>query len=344
MYELLTSNIKTNDARKIRQLVLLNLLALISGLTSMFFAFFNLTVTQLPNIATLNIVGFLISWYVFLDLRYSKNLQRVCRVAIISVVLFFTLFVYFNKNDGYGLFWVSFVPLFVIGLTGFKRSIVYIAPYFMFVFALAYSGIGEWNEGDWSTIGFIRLFISTLIFTAIAAMMDVALSHSYRNLEHTSSVDELTNIFNRRKIQEFLSFEFERTKRYNTNLALILFDIDNFKKINDTFGHNSGDRVLHKLAQTIQKSLRKSDYFGRWGGEEFIIVSPNSTEEEIHLLSEKIRETVTQMSCSIVDNLSCSFGATIYKGESDTTETLIERVDKAMYMAKELGKNRVQVL
>jgi len=344
MYALLTSNFNTQDARKIRQLVLLNLLALISGLTSMFFAFFNLTITQTPYIATLNMVGFLISWYVFLDLRYSKNLQRACKVAIISVVLFFTLFVYFNKNDGYGLFWVSFVPLFVIGLTGFRRSIIYIAPYFIIVFTLAYSGVGEWNEGHWNTVGFIRLIISTLIFTTIAAMMDVALSHSYRNLERIGSIDELTNIFNRRKIQEFLSLEFQRAKRYNTNLALILFDIDNFKNINDTFGHNSGDRVLHKLAQTIQKSLCKSDYFGRWGGEEFIIVSPNSTEEEIHQLSEKIRETVTKMSCNIVDNLSCSFGATIYKGGSDTIESLIERVDKAMYMAKELGKNRVEVL
>ncbi|MBN2815059.1 MAG: GGDEF domain-containing protein [Campylobacterales bacterium] len=174
--------------------------------------------------------------------------------------------------------------------------------------------------------------------------MDIALSHSYRNLEYLNSTDELTNIFNRRKIQETLTLELERAKRYNADLGLILFDIDNFKQINDSVGHNGGDRVLVKLTQTIQKSLRNSDFFGRWGGEEFLVVIPEITKSEAKHLAEKIREIVTQMGCSVVDNLSCSFGVSILNKEQDTLDTLIERAHRAMYKAKELGKNRVEVL
>jgi diguanylate cyclase (GGDEF)-like protein len=344
MYNFLTSNFNTTDSQKIRQLILLNLLALAAAISSIFFAYFNFYITGTTHIAFMNILAVMLSILVFLDLRFNKNFERASKIAILGVTSFFLLFVYYNKNDSYGLFWVPLVPIFIIGLIGTKKSAPYLVPYFFIIFSLAYTGIGEWHNGQWDFIGFIRFVFSSLLMTLSVIMMDLALMQSYKNLERLSSVDALTEIYNRRTIQEKVAIEMQRAKRYEKDLAIILFDIDNFKKINDTKGHNAGDRVLQKLSREIKNSLRSSDSFGRWGGEEFLLTLPEVNKEDALKIAEKIRLLIVGIPCQMSNTLSCSFGLTLFEKERDSTDSLIERVDNAMYNAKEMGKNRVELL
>ena len=160
-------------------------------------------------------------------------------------------------------------------------------------------------------------------------------------LEKLATLDRLTSIFNRYKMDLTLDEQIEIAKRYKRDLSLIFFDIDHFKKINDKYGHKTGDMVLKELSKLIQVTIRKSDVFGRWGGEEFLIILPETTKKEAVKLAEKLRHKIQEYNFPAIGKLTCSFGVTSYK-DGDTIETMLSRVDKKLYLAKESGRNQVR--
>jgi len=160
--------------------------------------------------------------------------------------------------------------------------------------------------------------------------------------ERLATIDELTQVFNRTKFQEVIKIELERSKRYNHPLSMLMFDIDHFKAINDTYGHSVGDYVLQTLAQIAKENLREIDYLVRWGGEEFIIIAPETDLGRAKALAERIRTAIENYRFDQAGKITISFGVTEFK-ESDTEDTFIRRADDAMYKAKEKGRNRVEV-
>ena len=119
-----------------------------------------------------------------------------------------------------------------------------------------------------------------------------------------------------------------------------MFDIDHFKAVNDMYGHDIGDNVLKGIANVIQFNLRKTDVFARWGGEEFIILAPETTSEQAERLGEKLRSAIEGYDFDIEDRVTASFGFTLYRSDS-TSEQMIKRADEAMYQAKNNGRNQV---
>ncbi|MDX1810087.1 MAG: diguanylate cyclase [Sulfurospirillaceae bacterium] len=164
-------------------------------------------------------------------------------------------------------------------------------------------------------------------------------NNAKKELEKLALVDKLTNLYNRRKIDEYLQFEIEKAKRHNKPLSIIIIDIDYFKKVNDTFGHQIGDEVLKKVAQIMIESTRTSDLCGRFGGEEFIIICTETDEQGALALAEKIRIEIENHKFDKVEHLTASFGISTFKTD-DNMETLLNRSDKALYMAKEKGRNQ----
>lgn len=160
-------------------------------------------------------------------------------------------------------------------------------------------------------------------------------------LENLATTDPLTGIFNRRKFSELLQANILEAKRYGMPLALIFFDIDHFKMINDTYGHETGDTVLQELARTVTGTIRQTDIFARLGGEEFVILVHNNDARTGGVLAEKIRLRVGQHDFPQVGTITCSFGVAQFSPD-DTAETLIKRADDAMYTAKQAGRNRVE--
>jgi len=160
-------------------------------------------------------------------------------------------------------------------------------------------------------------------------------------LERLATIDILTSINNRYKIDLTLYEQIEISKRYKRPLSLIYFDIDFFKLINDTYGHKAGDLALIELSKLVSGSLRKSDAFGRWGGEEFLIILPETILSEAVALAEKLKNTIENHNFGTIKKLTCSFGVINYK-ENDSAEMLMNRVDKKLYKAKQNGRNRVE--
>lgn len=156
--------------------------------------------------------------------------------------------------------------------------------------------------------------------------------------------DHLTKLYNLRYFREQLDVQVAQAERDSSTLALIYFDIDHFKKVNDTYGHVAGDKVLVKITECIQAVLRRNELFARIGGEEFAIIVPRSSSETTHNLAERLRKTVetTEMEVSRETKLHVTISiGVVEKNGCEAAHTLVERADQAMYEAKRAGRNRV---
>ncbi|MDD2356274.1 MAG: sensor domain-containing diguanylate cyclase [Thiovulaceae bacterium] len=156
-----------------------------------------------------------------------------------------------------------------------------------------------------------------------------------------ASHDHLTKIYNRQMFDTFFEKEIQRGERYDTNISLILFDIDDFKMINDSFGHKQGDEVLIKITTCVTQLLRESDIFARWGGEEFVILMLNTNIDQAVKKADEIRASIQMLEFEFGKNITCSFGVAQIKKLSHSDTIFIE-ADQALYKAKENGKNRVE--
>ena len=161
-------------------------------------------------------------------------------------------------------------------------------------------------------------------------------------LKRLSITDNLTQAYNRTKYEEVIKREIERTKRSSSPLSVAMFDIDHFKKVNDTYGHDVGDYVLKTLSQIAKKNIRDIDYLIRWGGEEFIVIALDTDLRGAEVMAEKIRQAIGNYSFDKVGRVTVSFGVTQFK-QDDTEDSFIKRADDALYQAKEKGRNRVEV-
>ena len=166
------------------------------------------------------------------------------------------------------------------------------------------------------------------------------LAQANRELEVLSVTDKLTALFNRVKLDRVLTAELARAHRYGSALSVVMLDIDHFKVVNDTFGHNIGDDVLVDIADTLRLSVRNSDTVGRWGGEEFLVILPSTDLEQAGAVAEKVRGRVADLKLPTVGKVTVSLGVAEYQA-GDTEQQLVARADIALYAAKEGGRNRV---
>jgi len=164
-----------------------------------------------------------------------------------------------------------------------------------------------------------------------------------KDLKKLATIDALTGIYNRYKINQIIDDEIARTKRYHETFALIMFDIDHFKEINDTYGHDVGDIVLQELSNIILSCIRESDTFGRWGGEEFMLITPKISLDDAIKLAEKLRKTIENHVFTKIQNLTVSIGVALFDKDSDKEEKLKE-VDDALYKSKKNGRNQVSTI
>ncbi|MBS3755591.1 MAG: diguanylate cyclase [Desulfobacterales bacterium] len=164
-------------------------------------------------------------------------------------------------------------------------------------------------------------------------------------LQALATIDDLTNLWNRRYFLNKATHEIERAKRYGTVFSVLILDIDDFKNINDTYGHAAGDAVLKHFAAKIKDSLRQADLSGRLGGEEFGILLPNTGIDDAYLLAERLRRVTEKTPGNYADNdlfITASIGVAVYRRDLASVDELFLEADKALYKAKTDGKNRVR--
>lgn len=183
------------------------------------------------------------------------------------------------------------------------------------------------------------------ILELLASQAAIAIENArlFSDIQELATHDPLTYVYNRRHFFKLANREVERAKRYHQPLSVILFDIDHFKRINDTYGHPTGDRVLQKIAQRCRAILRELDIIGRYGGDEFIILMPSTELTNAAIAAERVRQGVLQENIDAGNGpLTISLGVAAYNENCNSIDTLLAHADKALYSAKSSGRNRVK--
>lgn len=182
------------------------------------------------------------------------------------------------------------------------------------------------------------------IFTMLTNQAGLAIENSqlYEMVVHQSHTDSLTNLWNHGFFQHTLASELAKAREEKSPLCLFMIDIDDFKKLNDRYGHRNGDVILLELATVLRNSARDKDYVCRYGGEEFSIILPQTTKEQGFVIAEKIRKKITRHNFQKLSSaqLTVSIGLAAFPDDAKTQEDLIAKADKSMYVAKFGGKNR----
>lgn len=196
-------------------------------------------------------------------------------------------------------------------------------------------------------VSFLILFV--IIFRLVSHLRS-ELKEAGEKLQHIAVTDELTGLRNRRYLMERLHAELKQVQRTSRPLACIMFDLDHFKNINDTYGHDAGDRILQEVAVAARGQCRESDILSRFGGEEFVIVLPDTTLDDALEIAERLRLAIASCRVTLADGkmltITASFGVTSQvdlQQEVPAAETaLLKRVDDALYAAKDRGRNRIE--
>ncbi|WP_369921293.1 transporter substrate-binding domain-containing protein [Marinomonas polaris] len=202
----------------------------------------------------------------------------------------------------------------------------------------------------WQIVLAIVIFLALMIYwnrkiTKANTLLKQAqkdIEEKNKELNRLALTDNLTTLFNRRKLEELIQAEIDKGYHVDNSFCLSILDIDHFKEVNDKYGHQRGDSVLVEIASVLKDSLRITDYVGRYGGEEFIIIFPESSIEDVKLIIEGVRLKIAQYDFEGIEHKTASFGLTVFKA-GDTIETVVKRADNALYEAKESGRNRVVV-
>jgi diguanylate cyclase (GGDEF)-like protein len=194
-------------------------------------------------------------------------------------------------------------------------------------------------------VALLMLFFMSYYESKLHLKRKKELENKYKHLEENANkvafVDNLTQVSSRLKFMDFFNDSIQISKTFGQVFCLLMFDIDDFKKINDTYGHDYGDEVLIQVANCAKNTIRKNDLIARWGGEEFIIVLPMTDLKNAVVIAHKIRKAINRLRFTQKGQVSCSFGVVLYKNE-ETREGVFKRLDDLLYEAKRSGKNCVK--
>ncbi|CAB0151346.1 Response regulator PleD [Pseudidiomarina piscicola] len=314
-----------------------------------FFAIF--LVLDSPILAWVNVIS--VAMYGFAHFAYGRRLNWLAGWLVWTEVLLHAALgiILIGWDSGFHYYLLMFIPALAVTMTVQLAVIALILLWLYYVglyaIALYYPPIQPITEPALIGVNLFNLTIVFSMFSYLGFFYVRTVSSAHRKLNRLASTDALTLLHNRRHLTELAETEITRAERYHKPLTLLLIDIDHFKLINDIFGHVKGDEVLQHLAQLIRLELRQHDLIGRWGGEEFLVVLPETDINTGEQVAERIRVAISRYDWS--QNLKKDLAVTLsvglsQLGENETLTRLINRADKALYASKSAGRNRVTAL
>jgi len=309
-------------------------------------------VSQEKNIlAILLFVGIVImsiNLYIFIK---SNNTERS---SVILVYYYFVLMLFLLVTGGIdksGILWLPVLPLLTFFLLGFKKGIFVLILFSIAISIILFYPNNQLLVVEYSNEYKLRIFFSFLVINILSALYEY--SHDImmknrdqlqENLEKVLETDRLTQVYNRYGYEKIIEKKLLTSSQ--TSGSLLMCDIDFFKKINDTYGHNAGDKVLRDVAKSMTDTIRDNDVSIRWGGEEFLICLFDCEIEDAYKISEKIRKLIASNPIVYEDNVeihvTISMGLAYFK-TLETIDTAIKTADKALYKSKFNGKNKTTI-
>ena len=328
----------------------------IIGAMILLFVVFDFYITNnkefLPITLTIRILAFLVCMFSSFMIVKTKNANLIQLLIVIAhsvVVIAFQSILFINSNHSLqSQFLIFILIIFAISLTPSRWIITLIfVPLVVAIFSAlvpTYIPVATLDVGAW---------IECIVYLVISGTIGIFFCYSLQilwrkqfisklELQESSITDSLTQIYNRYKFDSLLNFQVKNSLLTGNTFSLIMYDIDNFKTFNDKYGHMVGDKILISLARIVSDNIRKTDYFARWGGEEFVVLLPDTEINAAHIIAEKLRVLIATNDVSMDLRLTVSLGVAGFT-PNDDVDSIIRKVDSALYQAKKEGKNKVIV-
>jgi diguanylate cyclase (GGDEF)-like protein len=288
--------------------------------------------------------------------KNKSNTYIIDILLSLSATVIYNLNLYLNITDSLGnsgnvhlgpiAYWMPITYLFYFFI--FKRKVALLFSLLSFSFSVILSSLHTLSSplSDSNTVDTLIQFNMGTIGFIICIYFTQHIFEGFLEVEvnkRNAVTDYLTGLPNRRNLDKMLHDQILKSHTINLPLSIILFDVDNFKKVNDIYGHEIGDEVLVELTSFMSKYLPDHAHFGRWGGEEFLIINESLNKVECTRLAETLRDNVAKHHFQEVGTVTCSFGIAELQ-EKDHQKDLLKRADEALYLAKNYGKNQVQFI
>ena len=335
-----------------RKIVVINLFAFVGVSITLVLGLRALTANDYPLSLTLLFATTLFGVSQQLHLRIDGAVGRILSMNLLLTCLMglMAILIVTGGESGTGPLWIYIVPPVAMFFGGFRRGLMSIFGFTLLISVLLFFPDGRLLMTNYTFEFKTRLIYSFMTVTFLSAFYEYSRQRTFETLQRLSEQfeqqalhDPLTRLPNRRGIQQHLNFELARIDRNGRPFSVVLADIDHFKLINDTYGHDNGDNVLVRISKLFVQRLRKQDQVARWGGEEFLFVLPDTPENNAVMLANKIRQTLAQNPIMLDGkriDVSASFGVCEINADVELDRAL-SLADKALYKAKSMGRNCV---
>ncbi len=333
------------EGLRFRQVQLLQTVLLLLQFYFGLFVILNIVSFDRFLMAFVDAIAFIGITIIQLMLRRSLSLENASKAVIALISIFLVAHVHINKGADYSFIWLTCLPPLAYFLLGSKSATRITIAFFVYIFGYLILDPPTW-QSSFDAKSFANILLAVIMFVLLIRHYEDARIEAHQILESKNqqliklaTIDPLTGLFNRSHLDAALEREFARAKRDKNPLAVMIIDADNFKLFNDGFGHLIGDQVLVEAGQLMSQLLRKTDVLARWGGEEFLIVAPNTDASGALDLAEKIRVAIAENKFSDEGlHLTMSIGVAVYSPD-DSIVSLIQRADDGLYQAKDDGRN-----
>ncbi|WP_296751854.1 GGDEF domain-containing protein [Roseiflexus sp.] len=285
---------------------------------------------------------FMLFFFIFQSLVFNGIVPALLRQHLDNLFL---------DTIGDDIWFLLIVCVLAVHLYDLRRGALIAGSVYGLSFAIVVVQIVSWNmpgiDGEDSE-HVLRAYLmggALLVFLVVLAMYRSHIERlhtEYEVMANLAYTDTLTSLPNRRRLYEDVYRLIALAERYGQEFCVCLFDLDHFKRLNDTHGHLVGDQVLQEVAQVARLHLRAADLFGRWGGEEFVVLLPQTRLSDAQTALERVRLALHTIALPSVHPITASFGIAAYL-PGDTSESLLHRADQALYLAKTTGRNRIVV-
>ncbi len=311
--------------------------------------FFIFLILGSPILAWINVVSVAMYVYAYRAFKQRRNRLAVLLIRIEVLVHAGLGTVLVGWGSGFHYFLLMFIPALFVSMRA-RSAWVYAGWLWVYYVSLDVlmwfvSPLQPISSNALLGVHIFNLTVVFCMFSYLALFYVVTVTRAHKSLARMATTDSLTGLFNRRHMIELAEKILARHHRRPSNLTLMLMDIDHFKQVNDLYGHDAGDRVLEAVSQLFKCSMREQDFIGRWGGEEFLVILPDTDFSHATDSAERTRKAVQAL--EIYSNgqkvsVTLSIGITQYRAEEALSDA-IARADYALYEGKSAGRNRVEV-
>ncbi|GAB3285467.1 GGDEF domain-containing protein [Parahaliea aestuarii] len=330
----------TVDDPRYRQVSLLYSILLIMMIYCSVIGTLNVVLFKDMQTALFDYAGFFSAVAIYVYVSRTAQFRRASWAALLALIAVLASFTFVARGATYSLIWVTVLPpiaFFLLGLrAGTWLSATFTAAVLLFLLAIT----DKWESGPFSIAALLNFAEVMTVHLLIFRHYERSRLEAFEQLRLGASIDRLTGLFNRERLDELLADTLAQARRGGQNTALIMLDVDHFKAVNDRYGHLHGDVVLQRLAHQLRENVRQTDRVGRWGGEEFLVICPDTDARGAGIVAEKVRQAIAAGKIDSMPMPTVSLGVAAGSGEV-AASSLLQAADRQLYRAKREGRNRV---